>query len=336
LEIKTLAAITANGIGFFKTYGYLRRKLTKSQIAILMYHRVSPAGDNWSINCISPESFERHLVYFSRNYNILSLEELVHNIKNEHSLPRKGVVITFDDGYRDNYVYAYPILKKYNVPATIFLTTGHIGTGNLFWWDKINYAIYHTTADQINLPELGKYRTDSRAARAHAMSSVVKKLKKFPDDRKQLLIGNLLDISGVQISSSLGKELILSWDEIRKMGKGGIVFGSHSVTHAILSNMLPDEAKKQIRQSKEDIEENTGQEVFAFSYPNGDFNAQLVELVRESGFTCAVSVNPGKLISAKDDVFKLSRLGVIEDLTSFNAMSCGFWGDMKSLRGCIK
>ena len=144
MEIEGLVAATANYTRFLDAYAFLRRRLTKSQVAILLYHRVCPKKDNWSLGPLSPQSFETQMEYFCRSYEILPLEKLVQSMQSGRPLPEKAVVITFDDGWRDNYVYAYPTLKKYHVPATIFLVTGHIGTGKLFWCDEVRYILWHT------------------------------------------------------------------------------------------------------------------------------------------------------------------------------------------------
>jgi len=329
--MKGLFAATSNHLGLLDAYAFLRKKLTKSQVAILMYHRVSPKENNWSLEPLSPKIFEKQVTYFSRNYEILPLDKLAQYIQQRKPLPEKAVVITFDDGYKDNYLYGYPILKKYHAPATIFLTTGHIGTGKLFWWDKVSYIIQNATVKQVDLDELGSYSLQSKPAKFHASLIITEKLKKLPEGRKNFLIGNLLSISGVDIPPDLGKELILSWDEVREMSNDGITFGAHSVYHPVLTNMPLEQARWEIIQSKKDIEERLGQPVTAFSYPNGDFNAELVKFIKESGFTCAVSVLPSKLISSRDDIYTLSRIGPGEDFNKFKVMFCGLWEDLQGI-----
>lgn len=331
MEVKGFVAGAANHLGFLDVYASLRRKLTKSQVAILMYHRVSPKQDNWSFEPINPQSFERQMQYFCRSCEILSLDKLAQYIQQGKSLPEKAVVITFDDGYKDNYLYAYPILKKYHVPATIFLATGHIGTSKLFWWDKVSYAIQHTRVEELGLNELGSHSLRSELDKSRVNSIVTERLKKSSDGEKNLLIEKLLQISGVDISADLGKELILSWDEVKEMSNGGIAFGAHSVSHPVLVNMPLEQAKWEIIQSKKDVEEKLAQPVTAFSYPNGDFNAELVNFIKESGFTCAVAVSPCKLITSRDNLYQLSRIAAMEDFNKFKVMFCGLWGDLKSI-----
>ena len=329
MEIKALAASTANHLGFLDAYALLRRKLTNSQVAILIYHRIYHGQDNESTGTLSPKTFESQIQYFCRNYEILSLENLVQYIQQRKNLPKKAVVITFDDGYKDNYLYAYPVLKKYHIPATIFLTTGHIGTGKLFWWDKVNYVIQHTAVSQLDLAELGSYSLQSELVKFHVSFIITERLKELPDEEKNFLIEKLLSTSGVNIPADLGKEFMLSWDEVKEMNNDGIAFGAHSVNHPILTRLPLEHAKREIIQSKKDIEEKLGRPVTAFSYPNGEFNPELVKFIKESGFTCAVSVLPGKLITCEDDPYKLSRITPIKDLNKFKAMLCGLGQDLQ-------
>lgn len=331
IDAKGLLAAAADRSRFLDAYGFARRKLTKSQIAILIYHRVSPRRDSWSLEPLSPQSFERQMRYFSQNYEILPLDRLVEHIKQGEPLPEKAVVITFDDGYKDNYRYAYPILKKYHVPATIFLTTGHIGTGNLFWWDKVSYIIQHTYLDQLNLEEFGTFSMRSEREKSRASSIITERLKKLPGGKKDLLIDDLLTISGVEIPADFGKELILSWDEISEMSHDGIAFGAHTVNHPILTNLPFEQAEREIVQSKNDIEKMIGHQVTAFSYPNGDFNADIAKLVRTCGFACAVAVSPSRPISPRDSIYELSRIGVGGDFSKSKVIFCGLWADLKSV-----
>ena len=121
-----------NKLGFLDMYSNIR-SYCKSQYIIFLYHRVGPNKSIWLPNSIDIYEFENQLRYLSKTYTFLSLDTLVRYIKKNRQLPNKVAVITFDDGYKDNYTYAFPILKKYNVPATIFLTTGYLNNGKLFY-----------------------------------------------------------------------------------------------------------------------------------------------------------------------------------------------------------
>ncbi len=311
LGLATQAAMFANHLGMLDGYRFLRACLVKSQVAILMYHRVVPKRDIWFFPySITVSDFENQLIYLIKQYTLLSLDELVDHISEQKPLPKKAVVITFDDGYKDNYIYACPILKKYNVPAAIFLVSDYIGTGELFWWDKVSYAIYNTALESLGLGQLGTYSLRSAEDKLRAISNIITSLNELIEEQKNLVIEDLVDISGVNIPVDLGKELILSWDEIREMSNNGITFGAHTATHPILTKLLLEEARKQIIKSKKRIEEEIGHAVTLFSYPNGapgDYNEDIKEFLRASGFTCAVTGVPPRLVTPGTDVYELGR-----------------------------
>ena len=170
MNIKGLLATASNHLNLLDAYGLLRRKFTKSQVAILIYHRGCPDRDSWSLEPLSSQEFQKQIEYFCRNHELLSLDQLVSYIRQRKTLPEKAVVITLDDGYKDNYLYAYPILKKYSIPVTIFLTTGHIGSGNPLWDVQVLCVIQNTTIEELNLSGYGNYPLRSRRDKAKAVN----------------------------------------------------------------------------------------------------------------------------------------------------------------------
>lgn len=320
----------ANRVGFVATYAFLRRKLTKSQIAVLLYHRVCTQNNDWDSNIISPNQFKSQIEYFCKRQEIISLETLSQYIRQGKTLPQKAVVITFDDGYKDNFFYAYPILNKNKVPTTIFLTTGHMATDKLFWWDKVGYVISHSKTKQLHLNELGDYSLESTAAKTEARLKITQGLKKITDERKNILIEKLSEISGVETPNDLAKELILSWDNVKEMHSNGINFGAHTVNHPILTKLPLEQAKWEITQSKMDIEKVLGTEILTFSYPNGDYSDELARFVSEKGFICAVSVVPSRLIKPRDNIYAIGRISP-ENNDEFNVAFSGFYEDLNTI-----
>ena len=333
-SLTRLVAMLANRSGLLTSYAFIRRKLTQSQVLVIMYHRIGAKKDDWSFETLSPQDFERQIDYFCRNFQVLSLDEIAQYIHQEKSLPEKAVVITFDDGYRDNYLHAYPILKKYNVPAIIFLTSGHIGSDKLFWWEKVSYIIHHTAFSVLDLDELGYYNYQALENRSLTSLIICNHLKELPEEKKSIWIEKLSNKCQVTVPDGLGKDLFLSWEEVKEMSNDNIDFGAHSVSHPIMTNISLEQAKDEIVQSKKTIEENIAKEVYAFSYPNGNFNPELVRLVRDNGFTVAVSAPPyvsEKPISAKDNPFELGRIWPDEDFNKFILACSGLKGDILSI-----
>jgi peptidoglycan/xylan/chitin deacetylase (PgdA/CDA1 family) len=317
----------AAGIAFPDLYASLRNALTKTQLIIMNYHRVTAERHDAPIETTSPEAFERHIQYFRRNYELLSLDQVLQCVYGQRPFPERGLAMTIDDGYKDSYRCAYPLLRKYSVPCTIFLTTGHVGTDTLFWWDKVEYAVRHAATSRLDLGELGEHRLRSPPDMRRVVSSICKKLKNAPEDKKNLLVEKLLDLCQTEIPDGLGSDILLSWEEVKEMAEGGIEFGAHSVTHPILTNMSGEKTKHEIRKSKEDIEKRLGVRVNSFAYPDGNFSSEIVRMVDEAGFRGAVTIQ-ANWVGPRSNPYLLGRIGTTEDLNQLKLMLCGFWGDL--------
>ncbi|MFC1938434.1 polysaccharide deacetylase family protein [Chloroflexota bacterium] len=331
-KIERLIASAANHLGFIAGYSFFRA-LNQPQVAILMYHSVGTQENLGTVPIIRPHDFEDQIAYLCRWFEIMPFDKLVQCVQSKGGLPKRAAVITFDDGYKDIYLYAYPILKRYNVPATIFLTTGHIGTANPFWWDKVGYIIKNTKQATFELDELGAYSLRSNGSRLKTISRIVEGLKKVEDEKKELLIERLMTTLGMQLPANLGKELILSWDDVREMNDGDIAFGAHSITHPILTKLSLKQAEYEIVQSKKDIEEKLNRVVTAFSYPNGqfsDFNSQIKKILKKSSFTCAFTTIP-RMITPGIDLYELPRIDPGWDFNTFKVGLSGLYPDLGAI-----
>ena len=257
----------ANLLGFIDAYSILK-KYFGSKIFILTYHRIGPNNNTWQYPPTSTSDFEKQMKYLKKTNKIISLNRLAEIIQEGKPLKEKIAVVTLDDGYKDNYMYAFPILKKYNIPATIFLVTGHIDTSNLFWFDKVKYLICNTKLESIKLHGLGDFSLNSMKDRLKSLFIIIEKLKKISDEKKNDILENLVNIFNVDIPHDLGQDINLSWEEVKEMSECGVEFGAHTVTHPILTRISLDQAKFEILQSKKDIEKRLNQSVTTFSYPN--------------------------------------------------------------------
>ncbi len=334
MEFKNMIAKSINFLKFPDIYIHIRQRIANSHIIILLYHRVYPKKDNLFGSCVSPEEFENQIKYLQKYFKIFSLEELINFLKNSkisNEEYKNIAVITFDDGYKDNYIYAYPILKSNRIPATIFLATDHIGKDKLFWWDKVGYIIYNTKKDKINIPNIGEYLLNNNKKRK-CIFILLEKLKKFPDKLKNKYIFILQKMCNVKIPSGLGKKMVLSWDEIHEMNDNGIYFGAHTKTHPILTNENLKEAEKEIVDSKKTIEDHLKIKIRSFSYPNGSFNNEVIQLVKNNGFDCAVSTNQS-LINKYDinDIYNLPRIEASSSFSKFKIKTSGIFSDFNSL-----
>ena len=325
-------AAIANRAGLFDLYGSARRVLSKSEVVVIMYHRISAKRDDWSLESVTSDHFEKHIEYFCNNYRILPLEELATSLSEKKRAPQRSLVITMDDGYKDNYAHAYPILLKYGVPATIFLTTGHISTDELLWWDKVGYILHHTSTRRLRTDCLGRSLFKFAGDRSQLTRLIVKILTGMSEVERNSVIQGLSQTCGVEIPGDLGREMILSWDEVHEMSRNGVEFGAHSVSHPCLTRLPADQARWQINRSMSDIEARLGKAPKFFAYPAGDYDESTVEMVREAGFAGAVTTVE-TWIDLEADVYMLGRIGAPEDLNEVRMKLCGLWGDLGRLFG---
>ncbi len=252
-------------------------RLSNFNVRILAYHTVNP------------KYFESQIKHLVENYNVIPLEKVTSNNKN-------SVVITFDDGYKNNLEFAYPILKKYGAPATIFIVYDFIDKNIFAWWDRMEHSGIHSGMWEI------------------------KKLN--PNDVEKKVI----KFTGIKPNSKKpSKYDFMKWAEVKEI-MDVFEIGSHTLTHPILTNIPLKEAKIEIVESKKKIEEKIGKKIRSFAYPNGNYNESLIKLAEEAGYDFSVIYERGN-VTKKSNPFKLYRRGinVNDNLEVFAAKVAGFF-----------
>lgn len=305
----------------------------KNKIVILSGHRVSSATHE-ERNGVLPleletgipsERFEELLHFIKEKMNPVSLEDIVSFVNGKKDIPDRAVAVTLDDGYMDNYTNAFPLLKQYGIPATIFLATGFIDNDRLFWWDRIGEILKRT---EIKKLEIGLIRDllngngealpatldlSSQTGRNNTWDSLTTLLRRYEQDRVERIIGVLEDHLEVRPGSYRHDCAMLTWDQVLEMSRNGIDFGAHTVTHPSLPSLSPDDCEKEALESKKAIEERIQKPVISFAYPFGDFDRDKRAIMRkklsDGGFQCAFLVEPG-YACGESDPFELKRVYV--------------------------
>jgi len=288
-----------------RAVGYVRRS---AAFPILTYHRVNDDGDPF-FSALPTAVFERQMRHVARNYRVLPLEDLVERLQ-RGGLPRNTLAITFDDGYRDNLTHAAPILSRLGLPATIFLATGFIGTAEVPWFDRLAHGLKKSTMDVVRTPWGDELALSGLPARMRAMERTLEHFKRVPDEERHRGLDELLTALGVT-DQRIFKNLMLSWDDVHAVRGLGFTIGAHTVNHPILSRVTPQRAWTEILGSRTMIESACGAAPRAFAYPNGgteDYTETVKRLVREAGFTCAVTTRFG-LNTSNTNPWELRRGG---------------------------
>lgn len=270
-------------------------------VPILTYHRIHPEPSSISV---SPAAFELQMRTLRELFHPISLTELVWRLERRSPLPAGAVVVTFDDGFVDNYQTALPILKAYDIPATFYVATGMIEERAYYWFDRVRLGLRSEAEVVQAWPALapliaGKPRDAQIALVTEALKREASRTAK-----------ELLDAVCEPLEPP--ERLTMTWDEVRALADAGMEIGSHTVTHPILSRQRLEEAEWELRHSKAVLEARTGSPVLHFAYPNGqprDYSPVIARMVQEAGYRSATSMIPG-LAGARSSLFELERLSI--------------------------
>ncbi len=291
---------------------------------ILAYHRILPQGST-DITFIQPgmyvtvEAFEKHMHYISQHYQVISLENLTCS-----PTPKNTCIVTFDDGWADNFTYAFPILRRYGIPATVFISTNMIETNNWPWTDRISYYIHTSNIYHfVNIME-NAFQKQSRDIfkvinltrdKKNIVEDILNYMKKL-DHRTLITLMTFIDHSMSQQLEVLNmKRPWLTWNEIIEMSHNNISFGAHTHNHIILTKVSLDNAREEMLLSKEILSQKIRKPVHSFSYPNGSYNEKITASVQECGFDIGVTTMRGS-IDDSDNLFTLRRIMIHNDISS--------------------
>ena len=269
------------------------KKRREPSARIFYYHRVNNENDPF-FHALPTDVFEQQIRYVARHYKVLGMSGLIRHLEEAEST-EPAIAITFDDGYEDNFRNAFPILKRYGLPATIFLTTGSIDSGEPLWFDRLAEGIQGTAREslelEIDIPRRFPLRTQAERLEAH--QRIFSILRRLTDAERRKWFAEILRELG-EPGSAAGerRQRMLSWDQIREMVAHGIEFGGHTVTHPFLSKLTRREACWEVSECKRRIEEELQRTAEYFAYPNGrqeDFAAFNKELLRAAGYRAAMT-----------------------------------------------
>lgn len=279
---------------------------------ILCYHRVlpvlqtDPLGilDHWQLQ-VELRRFEQHMEIVARRFRVVPLHDLLGQLVDGFLRPGQASV-TFDDGYADNYSYAFPVLRRMGIPATIFLTTENVGRGVSFWWDRLVWAIPPAGKDVLQVPSEigGTIGLDSRDSARAALLQVFRRMRVLENAQKR---DELLDALGAPMSVQDGAPL--TWDEAREMQREGVSFGAHTRFHPSLVALSDAALREEIEGSRDRITQQLGTSPITFAYPFGHADERVSGAVQAAGFLGAVTTRDG-LCTATSPRYLLPRLGV--------------------------
>lgn len=296
-------------------------------LIILNYHRAS--GGN----------LRRHLLYLRRHYRMMHLEEALEELyeppgaRSTRYDRRTPLVLTFDDGYYDNYTHAYFLATELQVPITIFLVPGYIENGHYFWWLEPEQVVNHARVERVTLEEQSYQlsQSEERAALVRTIDAGLRHAASVAEREKFLT--SIREMLAVPLALPAREELVrpLTWTEVDEMKKSGWVsFGGHTMNHPILADLsCPEEMRREVVECRNILAQRLGHPVRTFAYPVGrqEHIGELVpQAVREAGYGWAVTTTPG-VATSQDDPYRLRR--ILGDVTRhwlvMAAETAGVW-----------
>lgn len=276
------------------------------RLFILIYHRVLLRPDPLFPTECDAAVFEKHVCALARNFNLLPLGEAV-KLLVAGRLPARAACITFDDGYADNVEVALPILTRYSAPATFFIATDFLDGGRM-WNDSIIEAVRRAKGEEVDCTELGlgRYRLGSTEQRRLTIDSLLAWLKYLPQPERDEKVSRISEIVGAELPS----HLMMRSEHVRYLHDQGMEVGAHTASHPILARLSDAAARTEIVRGRERLEQLINAPVRLFAYPNGkpgqDYLGKHVSMVKELGFTAAVSTSWG-VAGPGSDLFQLPR-----------------------------
>ena len=312
------------------------KKRFAARALILQYHRVIDLPSDPYTVAITPRHFTEHLSVLRKFARPVRLAEVFSELSLTKGLP---VVVTFDDGYYDLFSHAKPLLEHYDVPATIFVTSGFVGAQREFWWDALEKILLEpgTLPAELSLPMMaGKFewRLDGEnvypqqdfqryrhwhygervdpTPRHTLFRSLYRLLQPVSEEEKCFAIDKLARWAGIQLQERPSHRPLSIDELVRLAAADGIEIGAHTMTHPVLSQLSSDAQQHEIQGSKKDLERLLGRSVQSFSYPHGlmsHYTVESVTLVRDAGYKLACSSCNG-FINSRTDPLQIPRFVV--------------------------
>lgn len=305
----------------------------RNKLIVLNYHRILPSGHPFrtpfddGVYSVNEAEFARQINWLKHNTLILSEDDLIKlRGENGFALPQTStpcVVITFDDGYKDNYTAAFPILKYFEVPAIFFVATQMIDTRQLFWWDIIAYLIKHSRKPFIVFNDV-KYCLPDQQQEAIFFFHQRMKLAQY--EQTKYLIPELSNLCEIDVPMPpLQDEELLTWKEIEEMAEHQIAIGSHTHTHRVLSTISSNSQKEEMLLSKLIIEKHIGNPVRSISYPVGELQfitSETSQIAAASGYLLGFTANTGVNEWKKIHSYKINRVAhLLEKVSTLSLLT---------------
>jgi len=301
----------------------LLRRAASTWVTVLTYHRVaepnSPTLFDDGVIDVRPHQLDRQLAFVKRWFSPVGIDVLLSHVRTGSALPRNCLLVTFDDGYRDNFDTALPILLRHGIPATFFVATDYVDRRVPFWWDVVTRVLKMTTRERVVLeyPEHAEWPMRGQPARAAAIRRALRIVKDVPRLDLDRFLGELQRAAGVGIDPGearwLADATVMTWDHVRALRAAGMDVQSHTRTHRVLQTLDPATLADELYGSRRTLEDVLGEPVRAISYPVGKSLREAHDVraaVRAAGYELGFSNGTGIDSVRRLDPLDVKRLSM--------------------------
>ncbi|MBI5446269.1 MAG: polysaccharide deacetylase family protein [Deltaproteobacteria bacterium] len=305
-EVRSALSKAVVGMGL-SAFG--RAVFPKEGTTILYGHRIGDDDEGY-LQGLPPRYLEEQIEYLTRHYEVVPLREVTSCLEDGRPVPRRAVVLTFDDGFRDNLDPGAAIFARYRVPATVFVVTGALTSGALPWSQRLGVLFQRTTKTELRHRIAGPAPLDltTEPARRAAYLAVKAPIQKMSREERE----RVLDDLSVSLDVEAPRDRMLTWDDARELQAAGVEIGAHTYSHSLLAMVSSAEARWEMERCREDLRERLGIERAPFCFPAGSMNAALVGLVREVGFRSVFQPARQSRVNSERtaDPYSLCRIGL--------------------------
>ena len=311
--------ILSNILQRLAVYRFIRT-VKNDCLLVLNYHRLYKQSlrTKFDVNVFehSADVFEQHLKFIKNNFTVVSENDVLQMVSS-NKINDRCVLVTFDDGYIDNYTVAYPLLTAYDIPAVFFIPTEFINERSLGWWDIVSYIIKKSSRNVISLNK-NKFSITTPEEQQQAIDYSLSFIKRTPFEESRFFVHDLARACEVVLPAhELQSSQLMQWKHIVEMSENGIAIGSHTHSHWVLSGLDSGQQMDELRVSKEILEKQLGRPVHSLSYPVGGyshFSRITQEIAERVGYTLSFSYNTGFNKSFILDRFDIKRFSLSPDI----------------------
>ena len=305
---RAVHAAASTPIGDWIVSGLERLDLGHSHVLpILTYHRIlDPPTQALHGLCVPPAAFELQVDALSRRHDLISMADVVDARHGRLRLPRRALLLTFDDAYTDFETSAWPLLKQRSVPATLFVPTGYPDRPDRwFWWDRLSDLLAEPVARTIATP-LGDLQLHSWKLRRKAFDRLRDHFRRIGVEASMTVVDDIAR----QLGAKPARNDTLGWERLRRLAADGVTVAPHSRSHAFMPAISDSELRDELMTSRHDLERELGTSPPVFAYPAGGHNDRVVAATDAAGYDVALTTVRGVNDLRRRDWLRLRRINV--------------------------